>query len=195
MYKKGHNHVKCLLVEDDPVNLALLRGFLVRMGHEVSSVSTGHDAWISYLSGRYPLVVSDWSLPGMSGIEFCQRVRARKSSEYTYFILITALEGENKIQEAMDSGVDDFLPKPIDLNTLSVRVRVAERIIGFQSQIGLLRGLLPICMYCKNIRGDKEYWQTVESYFAAHTGANFTHSLCPDCYTNHVLPELNSGLM
>lgn len=182
--------MKCLLVEDDPVNMALLKGFLLRMGHEVSAVSSGHEAWVTYVAGRYPIVICDWSLPGMSGLEICQRVRARKSSEYTYFILITAVEGEDKLTEAMNSGVDDFLPKPIDLNTLSIRVRVAERIIAFQSQIGLLKGLLPICMYCKKIRGDKEYWETVETYFTAHTGADFTHSLCPDCYTTHVLPSL-----
>jgi YesN/AraC family two-component response regulator len=92
--------------------------------------------------------------------------------------------------QAIEAGVDDFLPKPIDLSVLEARLRVAQRILDFNQQIGILKRLLPICMYCKNIRNDQAYWQTVESYFAAHTGADFTHALCPDCYQLHILPEL-----
>jgi len=131
-------------------------------------------------------------MPAMSGIELCKRIRGMKGTQYPYFILITSFQGDGKIKQAMEAGVDDFISKPIDLNLLSVRLQVAARILEFQSQIGILKDLLPICMYCKKIRGDKQYWETVEAYFKEQTGADFTHSLCPDCYHEKVRPELDS---
>jgi sigma-B regulation protein RsbU (phosphoserine phosphatase) len=184
--------MNCLLVEDDKVNLALLKGFLSRLGHDVTAAPSGETAWAAFSSSRFPAVICDWDLPEMSGIDLCKRIRGMKGAHYPYFILITSFQGDGKIKQAMEAGVDDFISKPIDLDLLSVRLKVAERILEFQGQIGILKGLLPICMYCKKIRGDKEYWETVETYFKAQTGADFTHSLCPDCYTDKIRPQLDS---
>ena len=70
-------------------------------------------------------------------------------------------------------------------------VRVAERILEFTTQIRVLKELLPICMYCKRIRDDSDYWQQVESYIHTHTGSNFSHGICPDCFQKemHVYPK------
>lgn len=179
-----------LLVEDDPVTLAMCSAYLEGLGHGVTGVENAEKAWLSFTTGRYHLVISDWGLPGMSGLDLCARVRARKSTEYAYFILITSYQGREKLTEAMDAGVDDFLAKPVDLPTLAVRLRVAQRIRDFHAQIGILQGLVPICMYCKKIRGDETFWQSVEEYFAAHVGADFTHSLCPDCFATRIRPDL-----
>lgn len=179
-----------LLIEDDPVTLAACETFLGRLGHEVTCMDDGDRAWRLLESERFPVIICDWSLPGKSGVELCAQIRTRKTPEYPYFILITSFQGHEKMTEAMEAGVDDFLPKPIDLPILASRLRVAQRILDFNLQIGILTRLVPICMYCKNIRNDQEYWQTVESYFTARVGADFTHSLCPDCYQRHVLPEL-----
>ena len=181
-----------LLVEDDPVTLSLCATFLQGLGHSVTAVEDAENAWLSLLAGRFQIIISDWGLPGMSGLEFCARIRQRKSAAYPYFILITSYQGRDKLNEAMDAGVDDFIPKPIDLATLAVRLRVAQRIREFHAQIGILEGLLPICMYCKKIRSDNAFWQTVESYFTAQVGAGFTHSLCPDCYTTQIRPQLDA---
>lgn len=182
----------CLLVEDDKVNLELLKGFLARLGHDVTAVASGEAAWRAFSSSPFPAVICDWDMPAMSGIELCERIRGMKGAQYPYFILITSFQGDAKIKQAMEAGVDDFISKPIDLNLLSVRLKVAERILGFQGQIGILKGLLPICMYCKKIRSDKQYWETVETYFKAQTGADFTHTLCPDCYSEKIQPQLDS---
>jgi CheY-like chemotaxis protein len=182
----------CLLVEDDNLNLTLLKGFLTRLGHEVTAVTSGEAAWQAFSGSPFPAVICDWDMPEMSGIELCKSIRGMKGTQYPYFILITSFQGDGKFAQAMEAGVDDFISKPIDLNLLSVRLQVAERILDFQSQIGVLKGLLPICMYCKKIRGDKQYWETVEAYFKEQTGADFTHSLCPDCYHEKIRPELDS---
>jgi len=182
--------MKVLLVEDDPVSMLICKNFLNKLGHEVVASENAEMAWLEIIAGKFQIVISDWSLPKTSGIELCKKIRGRKSPDYTHFILITSYHGVEKLTEAMDAGVDDFLSKPIDLETLAIRLTVSIRMIEFHKQIGILKEMLPICMYCKKIRNDGTFWETVESYFSAHTGTDFTHSLCPDCYTEHVLPEI-----
>jgi phosphoserine phosphatase RsbU/P len=82
--------------------------------------------------------------------------------------------------------VDDFLTKPLDREGIMMRLRVAERIIEFTYQIRQLKELIPICMYCKKVRDDSNYWQAVESYIARHTGSSFSHGICPECFEQHV---------
>ena len=184
--------MKIIIVEDDPVTLAAYSTQLRQMGHEVTEAENAELAWLHLQSANFHVVISDWDLPGDSGLALCARIRARVGGEYIYFITITFFKGREKLNEAMDAGVDDFLTKPIDMDTLAVRLRVAQRILDFHSRLDTLKQLLPICMYCKNIRNDNAYWETVESYFKTQTGADFTHSLCPDCYTTQILPQLQN---
>ena len=95
------------------------------------------------------------------------------------------------LDAAADAGVDDFLTKPLNLSELWTRVRVAERILRYTTQVRQLEELLPICSYCKKIRDDHNYWQQIEGYINERTGSEFSHSICPDCYTRVVVPELN----
>ena len=67
-----------------------------------------------------------------------------------------------------------------------MRLRVAERIVEFATQLRQLKELLPICMYCKKIRDDENYWHAVESYISQQTGSNFSHGICPECFEKHV---------
>jgi hypothetical protein len=62
-----------------------------------------------------------------------------------------------------------------------MRLRVAERILRFTTEIGQLQALIPICAYCSKIRNDKNYWQLVETYIKEQTGSNFSHGICPEC--------------
>ncbi len=96
----------------------------------------------------------------------------------------------------MDAGVDDFLPKPLDREVIMMRLRVAERILEYTTQIRVLKELLPICMYCKRIRDDQDYWQQVETYIHSHTGSNFSHGICPECFAQEMggFPATRTGL-
>jgi sigma-B regulation protein RsbU (phosphoserine phosphatase) len=176
--------MKILIAEDDFVSVKVLQLTLEREGHEVVVASNGEEAWKLFDAQPVRVVVSDWLMPGMDGLELCEKVRNRPRTDYTYFILLTAINtGRDSLRRAMDAGVDDFLSKPLDREVISMRLRVADRILDYARQIRILKELLPICMYCKRIRDDGDYWQQVESYLHAHTGSNFSHGICPDCFT------------
>jgi phosphoserine phosphatase RsbU/P len=182
--------VHILLAEDDPVTRAQLAAVLSAAGREVTVVADGTEAWEMLLSLKFPVVISDWIMPGIEGPELCRRLRARRARDYTYFILITATGGKHRYQEAMDAGVDDFITKPVNLDELKARLAVAERILGLRHEVSLLQGLLPICAYCKRIRGEGESWEPIERYVEERSQAQFSHGVCPECNEKHLRPQV-----
>ena len=183
--------MQILAVEDDPVARRVLRQALTKLGHEVVEAEDGEAALDAMARENFRVIVSDWLMPNMDGLEFCRRVRERPAEDYVYFILLTGrLASAENEREAADAGVDDFLSKPLDMNELWMRLRVAERILKFATQVRMLEAFLPICSYCKKVREDSNYWTQIESYINTRTGTNFSHSVCPDCYERVVVPEL-----
>jgi sigma-B regulation protein RsbU (phosphoserine phosphatase) len=175
--------MKILIAEDDPVASKILRLSLEQVGHEVIVVTDGAAAWERFLVEPVSVVVSDWMMPEVDGLQLCRRIRERVERDYTYFILLTANHaGRDNLAQAMEAGIDDFLQKPLDREAIWMRLRVAERILGFTRQIRQLGELLPICSFCKKIRDDGTYWKQFESYIQEHTGSNFSHGVCPDCF-------------
>lgn len=183
--------MKILTVEDDPVARAVLRQALRRLGHEVVEASDGSQAWELLQAEAVRVVVSDWIMPRSDGLDLCRHIRGRAGVEYIYFILLTSRDATEANQsEAADAGVDDFLTKPLDFAELWMRLRVAQRILRYTTQVRQLEEMLPICSYCKKIRDDQNYWQQIEGYISERTGSDFSHSVCPDCYRKVVVPEL-----
>jgi len=183
--------VKILAVEDDAVSRAVLRKALRRLNHEVIEAGDGAAAWEKLQAEPVRVVVSDWMMPIADGLDLCRRIRARPGKDYIYFILLTSRDATEENQRAAaDAGVDDFLTKPLDFPELWTRLRVAERILHYTTQVRQLEELLPICSYCKKIRDDQNYWQQMEGYINERTGSEFSHSVCPDCYTRVIVPEL-----
>ncbi len=85
-------------------------------------------------TGKFRLVVSDWDLPEMSGVEICRSIRRRQSSSYIYVILVTSFDGVENVVEGLNAGADDFLTKPIQPEELRMRLRVGERILSLESR-------------------------------------------------------------
>ena len=136
------------------------------------------------------MLISDWLMPHIDGLELCRLVRAEKRSRYVYIIFITVMEGKNRYLQAMEAGADDFIAKPPDPDELKARLVVAERILELHYEVAQLESLLPICSYCKKIRDEDDTWMPVEDYMARQTGSDFPHGICPQCFETTVKSEL-----
>ena len=154
----------------------------------------GRDAWGAFEVGHIPILISDWMMHEMNGLELSRRMRSQNRTRYTYIILLTVLGGKESYLEGMDAGADDFITKPFDMEQLASRLRVAERILALQEEVRQLEGLLPIYMHCKKIRGEQNEWSQIEQYIDDRTDASFSHSICPDCYQTRVIPEMEQML-
>ena len=114
-----------LLVEDDASLSLLLQQMLRRYGHEVRACASAEEAWECLEQQDYPLLVLDWVLPGMSGLELCRRIRQRQGGSFVYIWVITARNTREDLLEVLAAGANDYLAKPIDIALLEVRVRIA----------------------------------------------------------------------
>lgn len=173
--------MKILIADDDMISRTILNEVLVRLDYEVCSTDNGRDALEEYRKEHFPIVISDWMMPEMDGLELCQKIRSLQGKKYTYFFLLTVKEGKNNYLKAMSVGADDFITKPLDIDTLSARLRVAERLLHLQDQNILLSRLIPICAHCKKIRNDETYWQEIDHFLIESAGASFSHGICPEC--------------
>ncbi len=183
--------MKILVAEDEELTRSILTSILQELGHEVIAVADGAEAWASLQGRPVQVIVSDLRMPNMDGLELCRKLRAARRKDYIYFILLTAMTGREHFRAAVEAGVDDCLTKAREHDDLMVRLRVAERILDFMGQVRELNRLLPICSYCRKVRDDHDYWQQLESYVREHTGSDFSHGICPECYQKHVQPMLN----
>ena len=124
-----------LLVDDSTAQRRLLSRLLARWGYEVAEAASGADA-LAVAAGRtVHIVLSDWMMPGMSGVEFCRAFRALKRSDYGYFVLLTSKSGKEDVATGLEAGADDFLTKPVNSGELRARLRAGERLIAMQESL------------------------------------------------------------
>jgi putative two-component system response regulator len=126
--------MRILIVDDNEIALDVLTHALTQFGHEVEAAREGAEALEALSEDSCRLVISDWEMPGMDGLELCRRVRREEFSGYIYFILLTARSGTDNIVEGLSAGADDFLTKPFDPGELRVRIRAAERVLSLETR-------------------------------------------------------------
>lgn len=126
--------MRVLVADDDSVVSFMLEYCLEQFGYEVTVVDNGLKALELVRTGEYQLVISDWSMPKMTGLELCRQIRKRPSSSYTYVILLTSREGTDSVVEGLDAGADDFITKPFQPEELRVRLRNGERVLALESR-------------------------------------------------------------
>ena len=188
--------MRILIAEDDPVSRRLLQAALINWGYEVIVTANGKEAWQALQTPDAPsLLVLDWLMPEMDGVEICREARKLDALKSAYIILLTSRGSKDDIVKGLEAGADDYVTKPFDHGELRARVQVGSRVVHLQSTLAdrvveleeamasvkTLQGLLPICCYCKKIRDDGNYWHRVESYIAGHANVRFSHGICPDC--------------
>ena len=193
----AHALMQILIAEDDRATGQILARTLQRWNYETIVVHDGAEAWAWLRQAQGPtLAMLDWMMPELDGPDVCRKVRAELPLANMYLLLVTARESRGDVIAGLDAGADDYIIKPFDPDELRARVAVGVRVLTLQqklaervgelqtalSNVKQLRGLLPICSYCKRIRGDDQYWQQVEGYIAEHSDAQFSHGICPSCY-------------
>jgi sigma-B regulation protein RsbU (phosphoserine phosphatase) len=130
------NQKKILIVEDDRASLLILVTLFRKWGYDVLSAEDGAEAWKIYLDDDdIQLILSDWMMPVVDGVELCNMVRSRKDRRYTYFLLLTAKSQVNDIVAGIEAGADDFITKPFNHPELKVRVMAGERIINLENEL------------------------------------------------------------
>jgi len=200
--------VSILVAEDDSVTRRLLESTLGRLGWDVIPTADGTAAWhaLETLRGKDApeLVILDWMMPGMDGIQICRKLRTTPGFELIYIILLTSRGEKEDLAMGLMAGANDYITKPFHPAELESRVRVGLRMVKLQTSLAAriheleealgevkrLQGLLPICSYCKKVRNEENYWQQVESYLSAHSDIKLTHGVCPDCYAR-MMKELD----
>lgn len=183
--------MKVLIAEDDGISRQVLAAQLGKLGYQVVEAVDGAEAWDEFSRSHPQILVTDWMMPNVDGPELCRRIRSEHHHGYTYIIILTALDRSIGYVEGMDAGADDFVTKPVEIAELLVRLRVAERIVRLQAERKQLEDLLAICPTCKRIRVADDRWEQVESYIGSRTDAQFSHGICPDCYSSIVRPQLD----
>jgi DNA-binding response OmpR family regulator len=188
--------VNIVVADDNPVSRRLLEAALVKWGYQPILTAGGAEALEKLRSlEQAAIVILDWLMPGMDGLEVCREVRQDTRLSSVYVILLTSKNDKEDIIKGLESGADDYVVKPFDFDELRARVQVGIRVVQLQSALAdrvrqleqalqrerQLMGLLPICSYCKKIRDDKQQWQPMESYLARRSEVRFSHSICPEC--------------
>ncbi len=131
---RGALQCECSAVDDDLVSAELLKHTLTEYGYDVTLAQNGQEALELIRTGLYRLVVSDWEMPRMSGVDLCREIRRRSSSGYTYVILLTSNCGTQSVVAGLSAGADDFISKPFHPEELQVRLRVGERVLSLESR-------------------------------------------------------------
>jgi len=188
--------VNILIAEDDNVSRRILEAMLRKWGYELVVTCDGNQAWEALQRPGAPqLVILDWNMPGIDGIEICRRIRAQSDGALVYIILLTARSNKEETVVGLDAGANDYITKPFDRDELKARVRVGERVVELQhalsqrveelqaasEHIETLQGILPVCANCHRIRTDEDSWQKIEAYLEQHANIQVSHGVCPEC--------------
>lgn len=191
--------MRILVAEDDPVTRRILESTLGRLGWDVITAPDGIAAWrmLETLEGKNApeLVLLDWMMPGLDGIEICRKLRSTPGFELIYIILLTSRTEKEDLAMGLTAGANDYITKPFHPAELESRVRVGQRMVKLQTSLAArvreletalgevrrLQGLLPMCSYCKKVRNEANYWQQVEAYITSTSDVQLTHSVCPSC--------------
>jgi signal transduction histidine kinase len=126
--------MEILIVEDDSFSRNLLKKMLTEMGHVSVEAENGIQAWKLLKEKPLKIVISDWMMPEMDGIQLCQKIRNASFKGYVYFIMVTIRDGKTDLVEVFNAGADDYIPKPFDPDELQARVMTGVRIVHLEER-------------------------------------------------------------
>jgi len=189
--------MQILIADDDPISRRLAQHALAGCGADVATAEDGHAAWLQIQERSQSIVlILDRMMPGIDGIDLCRGARLLPAFPPLYIVMVTSASETADVTEGLDAGADDYVVKPFKAAELRARAQVGMRMVALQesmarrlaeleralTNVKQLRGLLPMCSYCKKIRVDDKYWQQLEGYLTDHSDAEFSHGICPECF-------------
>lgn len=127
--------LRILLVDDDRAVLVMLQTLLTRAGHTVTTARSGEEALARIKESMPQLIITDWIMPGMDGIAFCKALRQNPAWRNIYVVIVTAQESTDRLVEAFDAGVNDYLTKPINFKVLGARLHAGQRVVQLQDEL------------------------------------------------------------
>jgi two-component system cell cycle response regulator len=129
--------VNILIADSDPVVRHGLEMDVVSLGHACLVACNGLEAWELFQSHECDVIISDWMMPGLTGVELCERVRANPRTSYTFFVLLSGAGDRRHYAASMEAGADDCMSKPLDRDYLRLRLITAERVTSLQKQLAV----------------------------------------------------------
>jgi DNA-binding response OmpR family regulator len=206
-----------LIVDDLPTNLNLLRIMLEPEGYGILGATSGAAA-LQIVKRTLPdLILLDVMMPGLDGFETCREMKRTDAAQSVPVVFITARHDTEALVKGFQAGGVDFITKPFSREEVLARVRThiengrlqralhernkelellnaklvrrQKKLQKALARIKTLRGLIPICSFCKKIRNDRGFWEQVEQFVSHHSEADFTHGICPECVKIHY-PEV-----
>ena len=144
--------MRILIAEDGRFARKVLVTAVAELGHEAEAAEDGDAAWERIQNERFDVLITDWEMPGLTGIELCERVRAAGLDSYVYVVIVTAHSSRDDRYTALAAGVDDFMTKPFDPAELVARLAVASRILRWASQLQAVNEML---MYNSRLLAEK----------------------------------------
>jgi len=165
--------VRILVVDDDDIAVDVLEHALSQYGYQVTVARDGREGLELVRSGQFRLVVSDWEMPKMTGVELCQEIRRRSASGYIYVILLTSRHGTRSVVDGMNAGADDFVSKPFQPQELAVRIRAGERILSLESRELIIFSMAKLAESRdpetgKHLERMREYCRVIAEHLARH---------------------------
>jgi diguanylate cyclase (GGDEF)-like protein len=124
-----------LIADDEAVSRLILQRAVEQCGHRCHVVTNGAEAWERFQAARADVVITDWLMPLMDGVELCERIRAHTAGTYTYVVLLTALGDKAHFIKGMEAGADDYLAKPCDPDQLRARLIAAGRVLALHRRL------------------------------------------------------------
>jgi len=191
----AERRLRILVAEDDAVARRRLTAELESWGYDVRDVVDGEEAWALLRDWPPDIMILDWMMPHLAGVDLCRRMRKLRDARPVYLILCTIRRGAHDVVEGLEAGADDYMSKPVASSELRARIRVGERTVRLEhelraridelrqaaSHIKTLQGLIPICMDCGRLRDEQNLWRRWETYLENHADVSFTHGLCDSC--------------
>ena len=183
--------MKILIADDDPVLRTVINAGLKALGHKVVACESGAQALAALRESPFQVLITDWSMPEMDGIQLTQALRKMPRDAYTYVIMLTGRGTREDYLTGVRAGVDALLVKPMDGALLEAQLSIAARVVAAAAHTQRLESIMTVCSYCKRVRAN-DVWVNMEQYVAKEFKTLPSHTYCPSCFAEKVEPEMKA---